>query len=104
MTETATAVGRLMASIFPIVMFILNASSVAVLWFGARRVDSGAMIGNVMTAFLTYLVQILMSVMMATFLLMLASGRRLRRADRRGTGDGVHRRPAGESKRSTSPR
>jgi ATP-binding cassette subfamily B multidrug efflux pump len=54
-TETATAVGRLMASIFPIVMFIMNASSVAVL-----------------TAFLTYLVQILMSVMMATFLLMLA--------------------------------
>ncbi len=71
-TETATAVGRLMASIFPIVMFILNASSVAVLWFGARRVDSGAMQIGSMTAFLTYLVQILMSVMMATFLLMLA--------------------------------
>jgi ATP-binding cassette, subfamily B, multidrug efflux pump len=71
-TETATSVGRLMASIFPIVMFILNASSVAVLWFGARRVDSGAMQIGSMTAFLTYLVQILMSVMMATFLLMLA--------------------------------
>src|SRR5215203_1812135 len=71
-TETATAVGRLMASIFPIVMFIMNASSVAVLWFGARRVDSGAMQIGSMTAFLTYLVQILMSVMMATFLLMLA--------------------------------
>ena len=72
LTETATAVGRLMASIFPLVMFILNASSVAVLWFGARRVDSGAMQIGSMTAFLTYLVQILMSVMMATFLLMLA--------------------------------
>jgi ATP-binding cassette, subfamily B, multidrug efflux pump len=71
-TETATAVGRLMASIFPIVMFIMNASSVAVLWFGARRVDSGAMQIGSLTAFLTYLVQILMSVMMATFLLMLA--------------------------------
>ena len=71
-TETATAVGRLMASIFPIVIFILNASSVAVLWFGARRGDSGAMQIGAMTAFLTYLVQILMSVMMATFLLMLA--------------------------------
>src|ERR687897_211453 len=66
------AVGRLMASIFPIVMFIMNASSVAVLWFGARRVDSGAMQIGSLTAFLTYLVQILMSVMMATFLLMLA--------------------------------
>jgi ATP-binding cassette subfamily B multidrug efflux pump len=71
-TETATAVGRLMASIFPIVMFIMNASSVAVLWFGARRVASGAMQIGSLTAFLTYLVQILMSVMMATFLLMLA--------------------------------
>ena len=72
LTDTATAVGRLVASIFPIVVFILNASSVAVLWFGARRVDSGAMQIGSMTAFLTYLVQILMSVMMATFLLMLA--------------------------------
>src|SRR5215211_6870710 len=72
LTETTTAVGRLMASIFPIVMFIMNASSVAVLWFGARRVDSGAMQIGSLTAFLTYLVQILMSVMMATFLLMLA--------------------------------
>jgi ATP-binding cassette subfamily B multidrug efflux pump len=72
LTATATSVGRLMASIFPIVMFVMNLSSVAVLWFGARRVDSGAMEIGSLTAFLTYLVQILMSVMMATFLLMLA--------------------------------
>jgi ATP-binding cassette subfamily B protein len=71
-TETATSVGRLMASIFPIMMFILNVSSVAVLWFGAMRVDSGEMQIGALTAFLTYLVQILMSVMMATFLLALA--------------------------------
>jgi len=71
-TATATSVGRLMASIFPIVMFVLNLSSVAVLWFGAKRIDSGAMQIGSLTAFLTYLVQILMSVMMATFLLMLA--------------------------------
>jgi ATP-binding cassette subfamily B multidrug efflux pump len=71
-TATATSVGRLMASIFPIVMFVLNMSSVAVLWFGAKRVDSGAMQIGSLTAFLTYLIQILMSVMMATFLLMLA--------------------------------
>ena len=61
-----------MASIFPIVMFILNVSSVAVLWFGAQRVDAGQMQIGSLTAFLTYLIQILMSVMMATFLLMLA--------------------------------
>jgi ATP-binding cassette subfamily B multidrug efflux pump len=71
-TATATSVGRLMASIFPIVTFTLNLFSVAVLWFGARRVGSGAMQIGSLTAFLTYLVQILMSVMMATFLLMLA--------------------------------
>jgi len=72
LTATATSVGRLMASIFPLVMFILNISSVAVLWFGAGRVDSGSMQIGSLTAFLTYLVQILMSVMMATFLLMIA--------------------------------
>ncbi|HEY6811469.1 MAG TPA: ABC transporter ATP-binding protein [Propionibacteriaceae bacterium] len=72
LTDTATSVGRYVASIFPIVMFILNASSVAVLWFGARRVDAGEMQIGALTAFLTYLVQILMSVMMATFLLIIA--------------------------------
>jgi ATP-binding cassette subfamily B multidrug efflux pump len=71
-TATSTSVGRLMASIFPIVMFVLNMSSVAVLWFGAKRIDSGEMQIGSLTAFLTYLVLILMSVMMATFLLMLA--------------------------------
>ena len=50
----------------------LNVSSVAVLWFGAQRVEDGAMQIGTLTAFLTYLMQILMSVMMATFLLMMA--------------------------------
>ena len=72
LTHTATTVGRYMAAMFPIVMFILNASSVAVLWFGARRIDAGLMQVGELTAFLTYLVQILMSVMMATFMLVLA--------------------------------
>lgn len=72
LTDTATSVGRYVASIFPIVTFILNASSVAVLWFGARRIDAGDMQIGALTAFLTYLVQILMSVMMATFLLLIA--------------------------------
>ena len=72
LTDTATSVGRYVASIFPILMFILNASSVAVLWFGASRIDAGDMQIGALTAFLTYLVQILMSVMMATFLLIIA--------------------------------
>ncbi|HET9648084.1 MAG TPA: ABC transporter ATP-binding protein [Microlunatus sp.] len=71
-TQTATSVGRLMASMFPVVMFILNLSSVAVLWFGAHRIDAGQMQIGSLTAFLTYMIQILMSVMMATFLLVLA--------------------------------
>jgi ATP-binding cassette, subfamily B, multidrug efflux pump len=72
LTDTATSVGRYVASIFPIVMFILNVSSVAVLWFGAQRIDAGDMQIGALTAFLTYLIQILMSVMMATFLLIIA--------------------------------
>jgi ATP-binding cassette subfamily B multidrug efflux pump len=72
LTDTTTSVGRYVASIFPIVMFILNVFSVAVLWFGARRIDAGEMQIGALTAFLTYLIQILMSVMMATFLLIIA--------------------------------
>ena len=53
-------------------MLVLNISSVAVLWFGAQRIDAGEMQIGALTAFLTYLVQILMSVMMATFLLLIA--------------------------------
>jgi ATP-binding cassette subfamily B multidrug efflux pump len=52
---------------FPIVMLVFNASSVAVLWFGGRAVDNGSLQIGALTAFLNYLVQILMSVMMATF-------------------------------------
>ncbi|TNC27861.1 ABC transporter ATP-binding protein [Amycolatopsis alkalitolerans] len=68
LTGTALRVGRLQALIFPTVMLILNASSVAVLWFGAHRVDTGEMQIGALTAFLNYLLQILMSVMMATFI------------------------------------
>ena len=68
LTRTALRVGRLQAMIFPVVMFILNASSIAVLWFGAHRVDAGEMQIGSLTAFLNYLLQILMSVMMATFI------------------------------------
>nr|CTQ98026.1 Lipid A export ATP-binding/permease protein MsbA [Kibdelosporangium sp. MJ126-NF4] len=71
LTDTALRVGRLQAMIFPTVMLILNVSSVAVLWFGAYRVDSGEMQIGALTAFLAYLLQILMSVMMATFISML---------------------------------
>jgi ATP-binding cassette subfamily B multidrug efflux pump len=71
LTDTAIKAGRLMALIFPTVMLILNGSSIAVLWFGAHRVDAGEMQIGALTAFLNYLLQILMSVMMATFISMM---------------------------------
>ncbi|HET7761285.1 MAG TPA: ABC transporter ATP-binding protein [Phycicoccus sp.] len=70
-TGTALAVGRLMALAFPIVMVIFNASTVAVLWFGAHRIEDGQMEIGALTAFMSYLIQILMSVMMATFMSMM---------------------------------
>jgi ATP-binding cassette subfamily B protein len=71
LTQAALAVGRLMAMMFPVVMLVMNVSSVAVLWFGAQRIDAGDMQIGSLTAFLSYLVQILMSIMMATFMLVL---------------------------------
>ncbi|HEY3712908.1 MAG TPA: ABC transporter ATP-binding protein [Jatrophihabitantaceae bacterium] len=71
LSGTALRAGRLQALIFPTVLLVLNASSVAVLWFGASRVNSGQMQIGSLTAFLAYLTQILMSVMMATFMLMM---------------------------------
>ncbi|WP_409179914.1 ABC transporter ATP-binding protein [Amycolatopsis sp. VS8301801F10] len=64
-------VGRLIALMFPTVMLVVNLSSVAVLWFGGQRVDSEAMQIGALTAFLSYLMQILMAVMMATFMFMM---------------------------------
>jgi ATP-binding cassette subfamily B multidrug efflux pump len=71
LTNVSIGVGRWMAAIFPAVMMIMNVSSVAVLWFGSSRVDTGAMQIGSLTAYLTYIIQILMSVMMATFMFML---------------------------------
>ena len=71
LTAVAIRVGRWMAAMFPLVLLVLNVSSVAVLWFGGHLVDAGSMQIGSLTAFLTYLVQILMSVMMATFMLVM---------------------------------
>jgi ATP-binding cassette, subfamily B, multidrug efflux pump len=70
-TQTAISAGRLFALVFPVVLLIMNVSSVAVLWFGAFRIDDGSMQIGALTAFLTYLIQILMAVMMATFMAIL---------------------------------
>jgi ATP-binding cassette subfamily B protein len=65
LSETMLSVGRLFALMLPTVMAIFNLTLVATMWFGGQRIADGAMpIGN-LTAFLTYIMQILMSVMMA---------------------------------------
>jgi ATP-binding cassette subfamily B protein len=69
--DVSLGVGRLMSLMFPIVMLVVNVSSVAVLWFGGHLIDSGAMQVGALTAFLSYLMQILMAIMMATFMFMM---------------------------------
>ncbi|HUJ60011.1 MAG TPA: ABC transporter ATP-binding protein [Kofleriaceae bacterium] len=68
LTGLALAVGKLQAMMFPTVMLVFNASSVAVLWFGSRRISSGSLEIGALIAYLTYLMQILVAVMMTTFL------------------------------------
>ncbi len=70
LTDVAVRAGRWMATMFPLAMLVVTVSSVGVVWFGGQRVDAGQMEVGALTAFLSYLMQILMSVMMATFMLM----------------------------------
>lgn len=70
-TDVALRAGRLMALMFPVVMLVLNVSSVAVIWFGAFRIQDGSMQVGTLIAFLSYLMQILMAVMMATFMVVM---------------------------------
>ncbi|HOB15457.1 MAG TPA: ABC transporter ATP-binding protein [Defluviitoga sp.] len=65
LTQTALKVNRIMALGIPLIMLAMNVTSIAITWFGGIRIDSGAMpIGN-LTAFLTYVMEILISIMMA---------------------------------------
>jgi ATP-binding cassette subfamily B multidrug efflux pump len=68
LTATALRVGRLQAAMFPVVLLVFNASLVGVLWFGGHRVADGAIqVGSVL-AFVSYLMQILVAIMMVTFI------------------------------------
>jgi ATP-binding cassette subfamily B multidrug efflux pump len=71
LTAMGVKAGRWMALMFPLVMAVSNIASVGVIWFGGHRVDNGQMEVGALTAFLAYLMQILMSVMMGTFMLMM---------------------------------
>ncbi|GAA3371297.1 ABC transporter ATP-binding protein [Streptomyces sannanensis] len=71
LTDVSLSTGRLMALMFPTVMTVSNIACVALIWFGAHRIDSGGMEIGALTAFLAYLMQIVMAVMMATFMFMM---------------------------------
>ncbi|MFC5831535.1 ABC transporter ATP-binding protein [Nonomuraea insulae] len=71
LTDVSLKVGRLMALMFPSVMLVVNLSSVGVVWFGADRIADGSMQVGALTAVISYLMQILMSVMMAMFMFMM---------------------------------
>src|SRR5215218_3222564 len=71
LTETSLKTGRMMAVMFPAVLLTINISSVAAVWFGADRINSGQMQVGSLVAFLSYLIQILMAVMMGTWVFMM---------------------------------
>ncbi len=71
LTEVALRAGRWQAGMFPTVMIVSNLATVGVLWFGGHRVEAGQMEVGALTAYISYLMQIVMSVMMATFMLMM---------------------------------
>jgi ATP-binding cassette, subfamily B, multidrug efflux pump len=69
--DVAVGSGRLMGMMFPLVMGVINFSSIGVLWFGGHLINDGRMQVGALTAFLSYLLQVLMAVMMSTFMLMM---------------------------------
>src|SRR5699024_10537600 len=60
LTDVAIRVGALMMTMFPSVFLVMNASTVAVWWFGAHQIDHGSVQIGSLTAYMTYLIQILM--------------------------------------------
>src|SRR6476469_2312992 len=71
LTDVSLKIGSLFVLMFPAIGMILHVSTAAVLWFGGQRADAGEMQVGSLTAFLQYLLQILMAVMMGTFMAMM---------------------------------
>lgn len=69
LADTALAAGRWQALMLPVTTLTINLSSVALIWFGGMRIDSGQMQVGSLIAFLSYFMQILMAVLMATVFL-----------------------------------
>jgi ATP-binding cassette, subfamily B, multidrug efflux pump len=62
----------LVAGMLPLVMLVVNISSVAVVWFGGHRIQAGQMNIGALTAFIAYILQILLAIMMSMYVLMTA--------------------------------
>lgn len=71
LTEISLRIGALFVLMFPVVNMIMHGATAAVLWFGGHRVDQGLIQIGALTAFLQYMLQILTSVMMASFMFMM---------------------------------
>ena len=71
LTDVSLRIGALFVLMFPAIGMILHVSTAAVLWFGGQRVDAGEMQVGALTAFLQYLLQILMAVTMGAFMAMM---------------------------------
>ena len=67
-TRVSLNIGRIFVMLFPVIMLILNVATAAVLWFGGHRVDAGQVEVGSLTAFMQYLMQILMAVMMLSLI------------------------------------
>ncbi|MGV0794796.1 ABC transporter ATP-binding protein [Mycolicibacterium sp. XJ1819] len=71
LADTALEAGRWQALMLPTTTLVINVSSVALIWFGGLRIDAGQMQVGSLIAFLAYFMQILMAVLMATFILVI---------------------------------
>ena len=71
LTNTSVRIGRLFILMGPIITMVLHLATAAVLWFGGHRVDQGLVQVGSLTAFMQYLLQILVAVMMGTFMFMM---------------------------------
>jgi ATP-binding cassette, subfamily B, multidrug efflux pump len=71
LSDTALSVGRWQALMLPVTTLVINVSSVALIWFGGKAIDSGEMQVGSLIAFLSYFMQILMAVLLVTIILVL---------------------------------
>ena len=68
LTAVSLRVNKLMALMMPLMMLIMNLTTIAILWFGAKRIDLGEMQVGSLLAFIQYAMQILFSLLMVSFL------------------------------------